>query len=275
MPREADGMAKRTVVALTLELLRRVARLVLKGRSLAEVERVAGHPMQAVTGSEEIVRIYVADCQGLADMSRRLAARSGASGCRVSKIGVTETTLDRRLASLGRERYGALQCEQNGQMVERSGFDLWIARPIHVSRQSFDPAISVAVQSINVALPSGMTRRRLDAGLAKALAPYALVRHKHPECYTYYGEHDRLSRATELVVGFDPRRDGDVLLSTVEGVLEHHRQHQSGQLPVAGQRGRVQSASANEKNSIQGTRRMSEAQRRAMWARKRRLGRCW
>ena len=140
---------------------------------------------------------------------------------------MTEGTLEDRLDTVGRDRYGAIHRGADGQMIERPGFDRWVTQAIHVSREPSDAAIAITARTIDVVLPSGMTRRQLDLGLRKGLAAFALDTVAGVECFTAYSGIDRLSRATELVIGPDPRH-GDVLLGIVEAILADHRANEMG-----------------------------------------------
>ena len=174
------------------------------------------------------IQIYWAGCKGLAELARRLASSAVANSNKsaglgiVSKIGLTQEKLEERLLVLGHDKYGSVHRE-DGREIARPGFERWVAQAIHVSREPRDAAIAMTARTIDVVLPPGMTRRQLDLGLRKALAPYILDAYG-VECFTNYSGLDRLSRATELVIGPDPR-DADFLLEIVEKILADHRIH--------------------------------------------------
>ena len=183
-----------------------------KAANPSRTESLPGQPTRTA-----LARIYWAGCRGLADLSRELG-----TGQRVDKLGIsTEEKLNDRLAILGQDRYGAIERAPDGRMVERSGFDRWIAQALHITRPPRHPAIAVTARTIDVTLTAGMTRRQLDYGLRKGLAPYAADQ-RGIERFTAYSGVDRISRATELVFGLDPRRDGNLLLEIVEAILNQH-----------------------------------------------------
>jgi hypothetical protein len=164
-----------------------------------------------------VARVYWAGSRGLADLSRELG-----TGQRVDKIGIsTEIRLDDRLAILGQDRYGSIRMTPDGTMVEHRGFERWIAQAIHITRPPRRPEITISARTIDVGLPEGLTRRQFDIGLRRGLSAYAAEK-QGVRCFTSYSGVDRVSRATEFVVGLDPRRNGDLLLEIVEAVLDAH-----------------------------------------------------
>ncbi|MCX8255321.1 MAG: hypothetical protein OTI36_15170 [Beijerinckiaceae bacterium] len=172
----------------------------------------------------DIISVIWVSCAGLSALAKELGAS------RVDKISTTtECNLSSRLAILGRDQYGATIRDANGRTRTQSGYQRWIAQAIHVTRPAVEPGIRVRTRSIAFDRPSTMTRRCFDTELRRELGEWTLE-HRYPSAkrYTDYKDLARLSRATEFVVGLDPRTDGDKLLESIERILARHRRRQAG-----------------------------------------------
>lgn len=173
---------------------------------------------KAVTDSigKDVITVYWVGCAGLGRLAHDVL------GDTIYKIGsTTEAKLEDRLDIIGRDEYGAYSYGESRDLEKEPGFQRWIAHAIHTRRGSYDPSIMVATRSINIIRPATLDRRTFDAALSRALAPWNLQR-THPSIERYTKASigtDRITRATELYVGLDPRRDGNRLLEIVEDIM--------------------------------------------------------
>ena len=212
---------------------------------MAELEGSAGSTQAHSAGV--IVHVYWAGCAGLARLAAELPDAEGyrrskrdVAMLRVDKIGSTSLTLKDRLRLLGSDEYGAWSYDAWGQPRKASGFRGWMAQAIHTTRGSIDEAVTVSTRSIDVRLPTGMSRRAFESRLQEELAAWSFSQ-QFPDLkrYTSYSfgsgspvrgvasaEGSRVSEATELYAGLDPCRDGDRLLIIVESLLKAHRRFQ-------------------------------------------------
>lgn len=199
-----------------------VATLIDQAVDLLETIRHLSAPTPIVAETSigsDIISVVWVSAQGLAHLAQKLGVP------RVDKISTTtEHNIADRLSVLGRDRYGSLTKSPSGEFCLQPGFERWIAQAIHVTRPSKDSSIRVRPRSIAFARPATLPRRMFDLDLRRRLGSWALEkRYPNEKRYTHYVDLDRVSLAQELVVGLDPRRDGDRLLEIVEEILSDHK----------------------------------------------------
>jgi hypothetical protein len=185
-------------------------------------------------GVHNIVRIYVAGCEGLKTLSEQ---------CQLPlfKIGTTRGDLLRRLAELEADRYGAGR-RIRGRVARDSGFERWkfMTMDFGLRRASGSP-VWIEPRALRVTLGDSISAEQFEDRLRGALKPISLATwmkteegRQHfsaiglsptiGERYTPYGYGDgvRLSRAEEIYL-FRHRLDMPRLCRLIELII-----HESG-----------------------------------------------
>jgi hypothetical protein len=124
-------------------------------------------PYLSFEGAESSVKVYCAASPGIFDLAKKI-------NIPLFKWGVTQVSLEARMAFLNLQRYGSLQC-CGETMIEQNGFDRWYPRKLSAQDRPYNSPVQFHDDHLSIRLPVGYSFDDFDSAFRTALLNNSLL----------------------------------------------------------------------------------------------------